>query len=95
MGKLFEPIKIGTMELKNRIVMPPMGTNFASEEGFVTGRLVNHHVERAKGGVGLTIPLLNHWNPTGFRLRSFLSIDTGNSQGIACRGNPRCYGRLC
>jgi len=55
MGKLFEPIKIGIMELKNRIVMPPMGTNFASDDGFVTKRLVNYHVERAKGGVGLII----------------------------------------
>jgi len=55
MGKLFEPIKIGIMELKNRIVMPPMGTNFASEDGFVTRRLVNYHLERTKGGVGLII----------------------------------------
>jgi len=55
MSKLFEPIKIGIMKLKNRIVMPPMGTNFASEDGFMTKRLVNYHVERAKGGVGLII----------------------------------------
>lgn len=55
MGKLFEPIEIGTMKLENRIVMPAMGTNYSSEDGFVTRRLVNYHVERAKGGVGLII----------------------------------------
>ncbi len=53
--KLFEPVRIGSMELKNRIVMPPMGTNFASEIGAVTERLVNYYVERAKGMVGLII----------------------------------------
>jgi 2,4-dienoyl-CoA reductase-like NADH-dependent reductase (Old Yellow Enzyme family)/thioredoxin reductase len=55
MNKLFEPIQIGTMKLKNRIVMPPMGTNFSTEDGSVTQRLINYHVERAKGGVGLII----------------------------------------
>ena len=43
------------MELRNRIVMPPMTTSFASEAGAVTERLTNYHVERAKGGVGLII----------------------------------------
>jgi len=55
MDNLFESIEICTMELKNRIVMPAMGTNFATEDGFVTRRLVNYYVERAKGGVGLII----------------------------------------
>jgi 2,4-dienoyl-CoA reductase-like NADH-dependent reductase (Old Yellow Enzyme family)/thioredoxin reductase len=53
--KLFEPIQVGSLELKNRIVMPPMVTNFASETGAVTERLVRYHVERATGGVGLII----------------------------------------
>jgi 2,4-dienoyl-CoA reductase-like NADH-dependent reductase (Old Yellow Enzyme family)/thioredoxin reductase len=43
------------MELKNRIIMPPMTTNFASENGAVTERLVDYYVERAKGKVGLII----------------------------------------
>ncbi len=53
--KLFEPISIGSMELKNRLVMPPMCTNYASESGAVTGRLIDYYVERAKGGVGFII----------------------------------------
>lgn len=34
--KLLEPGKIGTLELKNRFVMPPMGSNFGTLEGDVT-----------------------------------------------------------
>jgi len=53
--KLFEPIYINKMKLKNRIVMPPMHTRFASESGETTDRVIEFYVERAKGGVGLII----------------------------------------
>ena len=53
--KLFEPAWIGRMSLRNRLVMPPMATNYASEEGFVTQRMMDYYQERAKGGVGLVI----------------------------------------
>ncbi|MFC1929755.1 FAD-dependent oxidoreductase [Chloroflexota bacterium] len=53
--KMFEPIKIGTMELKNRIVMPAMGTSFADESGYITDRMVAYYVARAKGGASLII----------------------------------------
>jgi 2,4-dienoyl-CoA reductase-like NADH-dependent reductase (Old Yellow Enzyme family)/thioredoxin reductase len=52
---LFEPIKIGAMELKNRIVIPAMCTLFASEYGAVSRRMINYYEERARGGVGLII----------------------------------------
>ncbi len=53
--KLFEPTKIGSMTLKNRIVMPGMETNLESIDGFVTPRLIDYYEERAKGGVSLII----------------------------------------
>ena len=56
--KLFEPIKIRDLELRNRVVMSAMGTTSSSntEDGkFVTDNLVNYHAARAKGGVGLNI----------------------------------------
>jgi 2,4-dienoyl-CoA reductase-like NADH-dependent reductase (Old Yellow Enzyme family)/thioredoxin reductase len=53
--KLFEPIKIGNMTIKNRIVMPAMDTNLASRDGYVTPKLMDYYAERAKGGVGLVI----------------------------------------
>jgi len=78
MGKLFEPIKIGTMELKNRIVMPPMGTNFSTEDGYATKRLINYHVERAKGGVGLIIVEGAYVEPRGKGSIRQLAVDHDN-----------------
>ncbi|MFC2004567.1 NADH:flavin oxidoreductase [Chloroflexota bacterium] len=55
MPNLFEPIKIRGLSLKNRLVMPPMATNMATEDGEVTDRHIKHYVARARGGVGLII----------------------------------------
>ena len=52
--RLSSPGRIGTMELKNRIVYPPMGTNICVG-GEVTERMLAYHEARAKGGVGLDI----------------------------------------
>ncbi len=53
--RLFSTGSIGKVKLKNRIVMLPMGTAYASVSGEVTSRTVDHYVERAKGGAGLII----------------------------------------
>jgi 2,4-dienoyl-CoA reductase-like NADH-dependent reductase (Old Yellow Enzyme family) len=52
---LFESGVIGKLRVKNRIVMPPMGTQFASDTGAPTDRTVRHYARRAAGGVGLII----------------------------------------
>ncbi len=52
---LFKPIQVGTITLKNRIVLPALGTNFATSKGYVTPRLIEYYKTRAKGGVGLII----------------------------------------
>jgi len=52
---LFQPGKIGQMELKNRLIMSPMGTATHGPEGEITERTVNYYAERAKGGVGFII----------------------------------------
>ena len=49
---IFTPGRIGHVTVRNRTVMPSMGTNM-SDHGFVNDAIVNHYVERAKGGVGL------------------------------------------
>ncbi len=46
--KLFEPINIRGLTLKNRIVMAPMGIHF----GLLDSRTIPYYVERARGGVG-------------------------------------------
>ena len=53
--KLLSPGKIGTMELKNRFVVPPMGTNFATYGGEVTEDMIAYYRRRARGGFGLII----------------------------------------
>ncbi len=50
---LFSPGSIGTMRLKNRIVMAPMVTQFTPESGEVSPVLRDYLAQRAKGGVGL------------------------------------------
>ncbi len=52
---LFSPIKIGTMEVANRFVVPPMGTNLANPDGTVSEELIAYWEARAKGGWGLLI----------------------------------------
>lgn len=52
---LFSSGTINGMELKNRIVMPAIATNFAGEDGEVTGRLFNYYAARAQGGTGLIV----------------------------------------
>lgn len=55
--KLFEPGKIGTMTLKNRIVMAPMGLyGLPAPDGSLTGRSMDFYLERARGGAGLIFP---------------------------------------
>ena len=54
--KLFSPIKLRELELKNRVVMSAMGTHESSESEDgkgVTDKLIAYHVARAKGGCGL------------------------------------------
>jgi 2,4-dienoyl-CoA reductase-like NADH-dependent reductase (Old Yellow Enzyme family)/NADPH-dependent 2,4-dienoyl-CoA reductase/sulfur reductase-like enzyme len=52
---LLSPGKIGSLQLRNRIVMAAMGTNFASEDGHTTERLISYYEARAKGGSGLVV----------------------------------------
>ncbi|MBR0474991.1 MAG: FAD-dependent oxidoreductase [Erysipelotrichaceae bacterium] len=54
-AKLFEPGRIGNLELKNRIVMPAMGCSLAEVTGEPGPRMIKYYAERAKGGAGLII----------------------------------------
>lgn len=50
---LFSPLTINGMTIKNRIIMPPMGTNLASLNGEVTQEQIDYYELRARGGTGL------------------------------------------
>jgi 2,4-dienoyl-CoA reductase-like NADH-dependent reductase (Old Yellow Enzyme family)/thioredoxin reductase len=69
---LSRPGKIGQMELRNRVVMAPLGTNLADVNGAVSERLLEWHAERARGGVGLIIV-------------GNAAADTRFGRGLACQ----------
>ncbi len=51
---LFEPVRLGSLELKNRICMPALHHNY-SPEGFANEKLIRYYETRARGGAGLII----------------------------------------
>ena len=50
---LFSPVKIGTLELRNRLVMSPMETCYATRDGVPSPRTIAFYEARSRGGVGL------------------------------------------
>lgn len=54
--ELFSPVKVGSITLKNRFAMAPMGPlGLADANGGWNQRGIDYYVERAKGGTGLII----------------------------------------
>ncbi len=68
---LFSPITIGPMALKNRVVMAPHGVVFAPGHGSGVDRMIDYHVERAKGGAGLIVMSNFLFLPSWRRLASW------------------------
>ncbi|MDP2952770.1 MAG: FAD-dependent oxidoreductase [Chloroflexota bacterium] len=54
LSNLFQPIKVGRVEIKNRIILAPMGLRYCPQ-GLVSAQLREFMIERAKGGVGLIV----------------------------------------
>ncbi|KGP75348.1 hypothetical protein JT05_10950 [Desulfosporosinus sp. Tol-M] len=50
--KLLTPIKIGNLEVRNRVVMPSITNNYA-KDGYVTQQMLDYYEARARGGVGM------------------------------------------
>ena len=53
--KLFEPARIGSLRVKNRMVMPPMNSRTGNTDGTVSQRTIDYYSRRAHGGVGLIV----------------------------------------
>ena len=78
--RLFDPIKIGHLEVKNRIAFAPTGMGTAGPNGSITDQTICHYTARAKGGAGLIIIehslcTLRHWKAGA----PILSFQSGNS----------------
>lgn len=76
---ILSPFTVKHMNVKNRIVMTPMGTNFAEQNGEMSFLHINYYEQRAKGGTGLII-LENACVdfPTGSNGTTQLRIDSDN-----------------
>lgn len=62
---LFSPIHIGSLEVKNRVVMNAAEFSLGQINGCPTERMMDYYEERAKGGVGLIIPGICRVNDMG------------------------------
>lgn len=52
---LFEPLEVAGLALRNRIVMPPMGTGLPDHDGFVNDETIAYYRRRAQGGAGMIV----------------------------------------
>ncbi|MHB8908134.1 MAG: oxidoreductase [Syntrophales bacterium] len=62
---LFSPVTINTMTLKNRAVMPAMGTGYGAADSTIGDRLITYLARRARGGTGLIITEVCAVDPRG------------------------------
>ncbi|HSV98481.1 MAG TPA: FAD-dependent oxidoreductase [Spirochaetota bacterium] len=63
--RIFSPVTINSLRLKNRAVMPPMATGYGNKDGSVSERLIRYLERRARGGVGLVITEICAVDPRG------------------------------
>ena len=72
---------IGSMKLRNRIVLPPMARGYATPEGLATRQTIDHYASIARGGVGLVIIEATFVHPAGRGWHNPLGVH--NDQCIA------------
>lgn len=80
--RLFQPLQVGKLKLKNRIAMAPMGlVAYSDPNGGFNENAREYYIERAKGGTGLII--------TGICAVDYTEIP---EQGLPCPTyNPLCF----
>ncbi|MCF8011089.1 MAG: FAD-dependent oxidoreductase [Clostridiales bacterium] len=61
---LFKQGKIGELDIKNRVVMPAMGTGMHGGDGEVVQQGIDYYTARARGGTGLIIVEIAAVHPT-------------------------------
>jgi 2,4-dienoyl-CoA reductase-like NADH-dependent reductase (Old Yellow Enzyme family) len=82
MNILLTPARIGAVEIKNRIVMPPMTTRTADAEGFVTDDSVAYYMARVRGGTGLiTVEMASPENAAATAATKSASMTIGLFRG--------------
>ncbi len=59
MAHLLNPIKAGSLNLSNRLVMPPMATSKAESDGKVSQAILDYYAEKSQGGY-LSLIIIEH-----------------------------------
>ena len=86
--KLFEPLEIGKVKLKNRLAMAPMGIlGLTNPDGNPAQRAIDYYIERARGGVGLIITSV-------FKVENEIDGNTGSMHMIS-DASVAPFGELC
>ena len=94
---LFDPLRVGNVVLKNRIVMPPMANDLADAQGRVTDQLIAHYARRAPG-VGLVIVEHSYLTQGGKASLKQLGVDEDRkidglaklAAAVRAKGTPVC-----
>ena len=73
---LFSPGKIGNLELKNRLIMPAMGSGMQAADGSVTDKLYHYHRVRAAGGTAMLTVEIAAVHPTSRFWLPFMTTNT-------------------
>lgn len=81
---VFSPIKLNQLEIRNRLVVPPMVTNYGNERGEVTDRHIAYLEERAKGGFGLIVLEATAVHPSGIGFPKGIGLwNDGQMDGLS------------
>lgn len=84
MTTLLSPLSFAGLTLRNRIVMPPMFSGFATPRGEVTDRIVDYHRLRAAAGTALVIVEHTYVHPWGRLSDTQMGVhDDGLTPGLA------------
>jgi len=95
--KLFEPITIGGIRIKNRLNMPPMHTNLGNEHDGITDEGIDFYAARAKGGFGLIgVGIIDAWyvEGAGSPLEFFLENDRHIANYARCVEAVKKFGAV-
>ena len=77
--------------IRNRLVVPPMVTDFCTGDGKATERYIAYHEEKAKGGWGLIITEDYGIDPKGARIQPCGRSVERRTDGKSCRAaRPAC-----
>jgi 2,4-dienoyl-CoA reductase-like NADH-dependent reductase (Old Yellow Enzyme family)/thioredoxin reductase len=74
LSNLFSPIQIKAMELANRVVLPPMGTNLGNPDGSVSAASIAYLKRMARGGAGLVVTEVCAVHPSGSAINNQLGV---------------------